>query len=213
VRSPLQRCAADEAADHGSTLTAVTYNLLESLPRRDLEQLRRVSRILPYGQAEIVRRAAETMLRTYPREDLRRIQELVRRYPHEELRRVHERVTEPYTQRHVRAALDQLARLEHYPAMTALAGAAVQFGHEIDEAGDLREDAPRRSWAWWLATRPLLVKLALLNRGLAVLAYSAALVAEAADEDVPDSVLLAVVVWYAIAEFLLFLISEWNKPE
>ena len=156
--------------------------LIDSLPpQHDLERVRRMSQLVPYGQAEQVRRMTALL-------------------------------EQAYSPRHLRAALEQLAQLQHLPGSgVVLADAATQLEHEIEAAGDLPADGSRTSLGWWLATRPLTAQLALLATALGVVEPFATLIEDTTGENVPDSVVAGVQVCIAIVAFLLVWLRERDQ--
>jgi hypothetical protein len=178
---------------------------IDSLPKLyDPDQLRRGTETLHRGQAVKIQRAVEATMRTLPRADLQRLSEIA---------------AQNFSRRDVLEQLGQLARAQQFGGLARhvdtaeLAAAATQLGREVEAAGDRPEEGPRRSFGWWLASRPLTVQVALLNRGLAVLAALTDLGAHAAGEDLPDGLRLSVATCLVMVEFLLLWLKELDKPE
>jgi hypothetical protein len=175
--------------------------VIESLPKlRDPEALRKATEPLQRGQAAKIQQAVTDATRALPHQDLKRLSDLV---------------AETWSLPQMRAQLERVAAAQRlrYASAAELADAAGELEQQIEEAGDLPEDERRASLAWWLATRPPLVQAALLHAGLGVLTPFAALVAEAAGEDIPAGVTLGVELCLAMVAFLLLWLSERNKSE
>lgn len=176
--------------------------MIESLPKIDRDELRRATEALQRAQAPKIQRAVEDATRALPRQDLQRLSEIA---------------AQSFSRPLLLEQLDQVARanlvLGTYDSSAVLASAGELLEQEVEVAGDLPESDSGKSLAWWLATRPFLVQIQLLNRGLVVLTAFTALAEEATGDVIPDSIQLGTAVCLAIVEFLLLWIAERDKPE
>jgi hypothetical protein len=189
----------------------------EALAWGQAEHARGASEALAWGQVEHARRASETLARGQIAHSRQALENLARAIPHEDRRRVSELLAKTYLPPHVRQAIDQLARIQRFPAFEqyasagALAGAAVRFADQIEEADGWSEPDPQGSVGWWLATRTLRHQLALLYAGVEVLISVEALLEEASEEDVPGAVLAGARLCLAMVVFLVLCIDERGK--